>query len=364
MQSQSNSFLLHVEALLREPLRIARDAAAHGQRVVGYISSGVPTELILAANALPVRLRAAGDAPTPHADEYLESSFVPDARAVVEQWISGALDFMDAVIFTRNEDSSQRLYYYLCELQRTRRCGGPKPILYDIATIARATSIGHTEQSTRTLARNLGASESAIKSAAQFVAVRTALVNEMQSRNVLGSLAHRIARASEFDWRMDFDNALRTWLASAQSTLAAPRIVLAGSPPPDDRLHRFVEDAGGTIVGELTEMTAPHVAESVVADHDDLKQLALRYYRIATPAQRMLKTKMWVADEVQARGAHGAILWLIEEDEALPWEAPAQAQALRDAKIPVLVLARQNWRAGADTRQAIQAFVRTLRGGA
>ena len=39
-------------------------------------------------------------------------------RSIAEQWLTGELDFLDAVVFPRSDDSAQRLYYYLCELQR------------------------------------------------------------------------------------------------------------------------------------------------------------------------------------------------------------------------------------------------------
>jgi hypothetical protein len=49
----------------------------------------------------------------------------------------------------------QRLYYYLCELQR-RGCARAEPLLYDVANLARPSSFEHTLESTRLLAAQLG----------------------------------------------------------------------------------------------------------------------------------------------------------------------------------------------------------------
>ena len=95
-------------------------------RVIGYIGNDVPVALILAANAIPTRLRGDLRASTHRASEFVESAFLPEMRAIVEQWLAGELDSLHSVVFPRTDDSAQRVYYYLCELQRRRVCGGPR----------------------------------------------------------------------------------------------------------------------------------------------------------------------------------------------------------------------------------------------
>ena len=123
----SDNFAQLVRTLRQDPQLVARDAAAAGKRVVGYVGNDVPVELIIAGGALPVRLRGV-DAATPGADKFLESAFAPEVRSIAEQWLLGALDHLHTVVFARTDDSSQRLYYYLCELQRRGLCAGPRPL--------------------------------------------------------------------------------------------------------------------------------------------------------------------------------------------------------------------------------------------
>jgi benzoyl-CoA reductase/2-hydroxyglutaryl-CoA dehydratase subunit BcrC/BadD/HgdB len=348
---------------LQDPLLAARAAAKSGLRVIGYVGAEIPVELIVAANALPVRLRGKPSATTTNADKYLESAFLPETRAIAEQWLSGELDFIEAVIFPRSSDSSQRLYYYLCELQRRKHCKGPTPLLYDLATIKRDTSLDHTIDSTRRLASLLGVEATRLPPALERVAQRTERLTRLQAlrdRNpaLMGSTAVDIKRAAEFDWSESFDQALGPWLDSAPNQPCISRLLLAGSVPPDARLHRAAEEANGCIVAELVEAT--HSPSDKINGEEILAALARRHYAAVSPAQQMLRSPDWIAAQAQQAKAQGVIIWLIEEDEALPWELASQTRALQEANIPVLTLARQRWLAEADTLTSITSFVRSL----
>ena len=186
-----------------DPHEVARNAAAAGERVVGYVGNDIPVALILAAGALPVRLRAAADAATSRSEHFVETSFAPELRIIANQWLEGALDHLDAVIFTRSDDSGQRLYYYMCELQRRGLCGGPRPLLYDVATLERKASFEHTLESTRLLAAELGAPENRLGQARQRVAQREELLRALQARRSLPApLAGSAAWVFEFGGRL------------------------------------------------------------------------------------------------------------------------------------------------------------------
>ncbi|HYM33753.1 MAG TPA: 2-hydroxyacyl-CoA dehydratase family protein [Steroidobacteraceae bacterium] len=336
----------HIEHLLHDPLAAAREAKQQRQRVIGYIGD-IPVELIFAANALPVRLRGVAGANASRAEQYLDSSFVPETRAILEQWLCGQLNFLDAVIFPRSDDSAQRLYYYICELQRTKRCDGPAPLLFDVATIPRHTSLDHTIDSMRRLATALSADLTKLPAAIERVKQRRQSIDKLPP----GSESFNLARAAEYDWRNTFDTLLRT----STSTTKAARVVFAGSAPPDARMHRAVESTGGVIAAEFTDIQL-----GPMNGNDPLTALAERHHRVLTPAQAMLHTPQCLVKLARRTHAKGAVLWAIEEDEALPWEIARQAQILKAANIPVLLLTRQKWLADDATLNVIAQFVRGL----
>jgi hypothetical protein len=163
--------------------------------------------------------------------------------------------------------------------------------------------------------------------------------------------------AADLDWSESFDQAIGVWLARAPLSPSMPRVLLAGSVPPDDRLHRAVEAAGGAIVCELLE--TQHMPAPKSKDEDILAALARRQHDGVSPAQRMLRSPTWISDQAQATRAQGVIIWLIEEDEALPWELATQTRALHAAHMPLLSLTRQPWRAAA-ALDSIASFVNNL----
>lgn len=362
MTAQVPDYLDPAQALLADPLNVARTAARDGKRAIGYIGNDVPVALICAANALPVRLRGDARVSTARADQFLESAHAPEMRAIVEQWLSGELDFIDAVVFPRTDDSAQRIYYYLCELQRRRLCGGPRPLLYDVADIGRPSSTGYTRESTRRLAQELGTREELLAAAIQRVAQRDLLLAEIRARRsaetpLAGSLGWRVNRASAGDWREVFDAATRRWLMAAPGLSGPRRILLAGDPPPDESLHGAIESVGGTVVIELTESVPGETSTQL----DIIDALADHFHARRNPVREMRANGTWVADSARHARADAVVFWLIEEDEALPWEIVRQMRSVDASGIPTLLLSRQPWRVAGAVLDQVKEFVATLK---
>jgi len=358
--ADTTSWLDDIRALLRDPLRVARTVASSGQRVVAYAGGDVPVELILAAGALPLRLYGTAAA-TPLADRYLESAFTPESRALCEQWLRGDLDNIDTVIFSRSDDASQRLYYYLCELQRGQRTQGPTPLLFDVATIARGTSVDNTLIATKRLASQLQSDYSALPISASRYRTRMEILDRLRTlrraaNSLRGSDAFSVLRAADLDWRDEFDKHLVQYLDNVAGFSPLARVLFAGNTPPDNRFHVAAEQAGGNIVGELTE----HRHAMTMIGSDVIGDIAHRHHQGATIAQQMRTSPSLLVNRAREVNAQGVIVWAIEEDGALPWEIARQVNALRGAGIPTLSLTRQAWLAGQDTLAQVSAFVASL----
>jgi hypothetical protein len=358
--NDTDTFSPGIRALRHDPQAIARQHAAAGGRVVGYVGNDVPVALILAGGALPVRLRGGEQAGTANADRFIESSFAPELRAVADQWLRGALDHLHAVVFARSDDSGQRLYYYLCELQRRGLCAGPRPLLYDVAGLARGASFEHTLESTRQLATELAAPNPALAAALRRVREREDLLLAVQARRQLpaplsGSTAWALEYAAACDWRDSFDEAAWAWLAASPLLHIPRRVLLAGDPPPDGQLHTAIEAAGASVVLELTE-SGPGAARN---GHDPLAAIATEFQGRESPALSMRRDARWLAGRALDCRADAVLVWLSEQNEALPWEISRQLQSLRAAGIPALLLARQPWEISAAVLTQVMHFART-----
>jgi benzoyl-CoA reductase/2-hydroxyglutaryl-CoA dehydratase subunit BcrC/BadD/HgdB len=355
-----------VDELLAAPLSPARARAAAGQRVIGMVGADVPLELITAAAAFPLQLPAIADQPTPLAERYLESAFEPVTHSLLQQWLEGAFDFIDTVVLSRANDGVQRLYYYLCELQRRGTLAGPRLLLYDLAKLERSSSAAHTESATRRLAAQLGSDASALT---------TAIARRNQRRNLFGQLRRlrasnaapagsqvaRWSRAADLGAAQDFDEALAAELTQSVPARSGARLMIGGSTPPDERLHRAVEAAGGCVVEEFGDHSLARLGAAVAIDGDALAALAGHYHALHFGPRSIEDHAEALRQRALACHADGVILWLIEQDEAFVWNVPAMQRALADLSVPLLTLTRRQWQAGDGALDSIHAFTAQLR---
>jgi len=213
---------------LFNPLAAGRTYSKAGGTVIGYAGFEIPVELIIAAGAMPVQLSGLMPADSKLADKYLEDSFEPFVRVLAEQYLQGNLDFLKHIILPRSNDSAQRLYYYLCELRRSKGVCGPEPLIYDLAKIPRETSRLYSEQSTRRLASEIGTIEADLPKAISrrnqrrwlFDALNRARIRQ---RNMQGSFIDRVYRASDLCDADIFDTELSDWMENNHGNNLQPQ---------------------------------------------------------------------------------------------------------------------------------------------
>lgn len=357
-----------VDGWLADPIGRARDRARAGERTMGYVGVDVPVELVTAAGARAIRLPARIEARTPNADRYLESSFAPALRSITEQWLSGTYDFLDAVIMSRSDDGTQRLYYYLCELQRRGLAAGPPVYLYDIAKIPRSRSARHTLDATARLAGELGTNNGALPQAIAARNRRRELLRDVfQWRESAspppGSAVERVLRAADLDDSDSFDQALSQWIRSPIAGRSGPRLLLAGSTPPDERLHAAVERAGGCVVDEAGDHSTRRLGEPIPLNGmgDPLECLARHYYALHQSPRAFVDRAAEILDQALRARADGIVLWLIEEDESLAWDVPVIRRRLASRDIPLLTLTRCRWDGSDGALDRVHQFVADLR---
>lgn len=335
-------------ALLADPLAPVRA----GAEAIGFVGADVPLDLLLAAGRRPVHLPWRAGEPTPTADAWMEPSFAPWAASILEQWATGAFDVLETVVFSRGDDSAQRLYYYLCELQRRGKVAGPRPLILDVARIGRATSEARLTDSLRRLAGELGVDGDALKRGiADANEQRATLAAIAAARGAPGARYERIARASLFA-------PVAAWNGEGGTVAPGRRVLLAGTPPPDDRLHRAVDAAGWTIVGEAHERGLGRLGPAVSADGDPFEAIAVQMRASRFGPRTFADPAAELVGEARRVAADVVVLWLIEQEESIVWHVPAQTAALQAAGLPALVLTRRRWDASDGAGDEIATFLK------
>lgn len=289
-----------------------------------YAGPNLPHDLFDATgrNAGPIGWNI--DRAMPAADRWLESKFAPWTRSVVQDWADGALDHLEAVIFSRADDSAQRLYYYLCELRRSGAIKGPEPLMLDIAKIARESSVARTEAALRKLGEKLGVDATVLSAA-------------IASSNV----------------------ARQNAVPAIPST--APVCLIAGSPLPDDRLHREVAQAGWSAVGRTLADEWADRGPAVDESGDPIAALARQLHARHLDTRGFYNRTAALRDQALAVGAMAAVLWLIEEDDTTVWHLPAMHAVLEEMGLPVLVATRRDWSCRDGINTEIAAFLEGIR---
>jgi benzoyl-CoA reductase/2-hydroxyglutaryl-CoA dehydratase subunit BcrC/BadD/HgdB len=352
----------------RDPIAAARRAKADGRPVIGFGGADVPVELIDAAGGFALSLAQCAGAPTPQADRYLEAAFAPLERSIAERWLSGGLSFVDAVVFSRGSDSAQRLYYYLCELQRRVLTGGPQPLLYDLAKIPRASSAIYSYGATRELAAALGSNSERLQASIAHRNRRRLLLQALQQRRASacappGTLCERVGRLADCCEADEFDEALSVWLRTPTAGASGPRLLLSGSSPGNASLHAAVENAGGVVVAEAGDHDLQSLGYAIPAGSGDpLRALSDHYHTLPYGSRAFVDRAADLASRVAACRVQGVIIWLLEEEEALVWDLPAQQQVLQQLGVPTLTLTRQRSGADEQTRSRVHAFTTQLAG--
>ncbi len=287
--------------------------------MIAIAGPDLPHEVLLAAgcHAGPIAFDPARA--TPRAAQWVESKFSPWAFAVVEGWAEGAYDGLQHVLFSRADDTSQRLYYYICELQRRGLLAGPEPLICDIAKIPRASSVDRTADAVRGLAQRLGVSDEALEAA--ITATNTA-------RSAVVPLA------------------------------AGKRCLLTGTPAPDMRLHDAIAAQGFVPVGAtLAQDWADLGAQVPEQTGDPALAIARNLHARESGSRSFSDPATRLRTRIEQCQAAAVVLWRIEQEEAQCWHLPAEHRALEAAGVPSLVLIRRDWLARDGAATEIAAFL-------
>ncbi|MCW2391300.1 hypothetical protein M2336_003140 [Sphingobium sp. B1D7B] len=292
--------------------------------MIAYVGPDLPQDLLAATGACSGPVAWNVDRAMPTADRWLESKFPFWARSIVQDWADGALDSFDAVIFSRADDAAQRLYYYICELRRQGEVKGPEPLIFDVARIARSSSAAHMVAAVRQLADRLGLNAPALERG----------IAETNRR-----------RAS----------------ASGMAGMAARCCLLAGTPPPDRRLHAVIEAARWSACGPtLVDAWQDPGAAVEEASGDPITAIARQLHAGSQSGRAFFDRASDLVDRARTFGASAVVLWFAEEDEARIWHLPAQREALSQAGISNLIMTRRDWRGTDGAAGEITQFLKEL----
>lgn len=349
--------LLHAYA---NRFEAARAWQRNSGKVVGYISTAVPRELISAAGMLPLLITGDPHRGTALADEWMEEQFDPMARSIFDIALAGELEFLDLLIVPRVADSFLRLYLYLREVERIGAAKRlPRIVLFDLLQTRQYSSGTYNQERLQELRGTL---ETLRGSAIDDDELRTAIDTGNAGRRLLGEVAglrtsvtapvagslalQLIGAAHCLPTREHCDlltRALAKGLpaASRQQGQQGARVVVAGNAQDHAGLYELLESQGFSIVGDYHWLGDADHRREISVTGDPWLALIDHYHSHALTSRRFPHRPQELLEYAQSVHADGAIFYLFEQEEALTWDAPGQVSALEQAGIATLVLDNQ-----------------------
>ncbi|MBW1674686.1 MAG: 2-hydroxyacyl-CoA dehydratase, partial [Deltaproteobacteria bacterium] len=110
MNEKNSDILSKVETYYQNYGLRARELKNQGQKVIAYLCSLVPVEIITAAGAVPFRIRGDVHEPITKGDTNLETIACPFLRSCFDVSLKGRYDFSDGLIIPHACDSMARTY--------------------------------------------------------------------------------------------------------------------------------------------------------------------------------------------------------------------------------------------------------------
>jgi len=351
-----------------DPLNYGRRyKAASGKKIVGYVCTYVPEELILAAGAHPLRLFGT-KGELGWADAHLQSYCCSLVRGIMEEGLKGGTDFLDGIVFPHTCDSIQRLSdLWRMNVPKGFHLDAVMPVKLHTES-ARSYFIAVLERLQRDLERELRAriSDDDLYHACEqmdeirkrlqriyelrcgdpsllagddlYTVVKGAMIMDRRQVNELLSKLTDVLAA-----RSQIENSSPSSLESRGTARNKPsvRLIMAGGVCNHPRIQRLIEEAGGTVVWDDLCTGSRYFAAPIAGTPAPLDALADRYTaRDVCPAKHagLRNRSEHIVSLAQEKQVRGVVFLQLKFCDPHAFDYPYLRSALEKAGIPSLLL--------------------------
>ncbi len=267
----TDHWLGQLSAAYHSPQSVAARWRSGGGRVAGVFGGSAPRELVSAAGMLPIPLEPERLERIENVPEGLIGELSDGAAALLAALLSGALDWLDALLIGRDSESHTKLFYVIREMASDPEFAPMIPpfAFSDVLRLPLRTSAVYNRTRLRQLADAVSAWAEAQPDA---VALRAALTADARTKRQLRELRdlQRRGRVTARDMliavrgaqvlpsadaQLALEEAVRRAQTRKVTGLERPRIFVSGSRPEPD-IYALLESNALRIAGDDHEWDA------------------------------------------------------------------------------------------------------------
>ena len=333
--------------------RYISNLKGRGKRIIGYLCSYTPEEIIFAAGLHPLRLFGTKGAVT-LADAHMQSYTCSLARGILEDALAGRLDFLDGAVFPHTCDTIQRL-------SDIWRLNTRFPFFADVVLPVKLDTESARQYMEDILRRFKNDLEGNLKLKISDAALERAVETYNRIRDCLGTLyklrsAHpeilagddiyAIVKGSMIMDREYVAERLPALIETLHETEPVEdsrkkRIILSGSICDQPALYTIFEKAGGVIVWDDLCTGSRYFDGSISTEGDPIAAIANRYLeRSICPAKHLSNTIRGerLIDLVRDHRADGVVFLLMKFCDPHDFDYPYLKSFLDKEGIPSMLL--------------------------
>jgi len=325
-----------------------------GKPVVAYLCSYTPEEIVYAAGAMPLRVFGTFEN-IARADAHLQAYSCSLVRGVLEDSLSGRLDFIDGAVFPHTCDSIQRLsdiwrmntsYKFHTDVVLPVKLNTESAREYMYEVLGKFKS---------DLEEGLGVSitrESLEKSIEIYNSIRNSLHRLYQLKSahpgiISGADLYAVVRGSMVMDREQVVEKLPSLIeeleekADSVPETGRKRIIMTGGICNHPDIYTIIEESGGDVVWDDLCTGSRYFEGTLQADDDPVRSIANRYCdRLVCPAKHSSETSRGenITRIAREHNADGAIFLFLKFCDPHSFDYPYLKEYLDKAGVPNLLL--------------------------
>jgi benzoyl-CoA reductase subunit C len=335
--------------------------AETGRKIVGYVCTYAPEEIIMAAGAHPLRLFGTTGT-IAAADAHLQSYCCSLVRGILAEGLKGETDFLDGMVFPHTCDSMQRLSdLWRMNVPRGFHLDAVLPVKLGTSS-ARQYMIDVLRRFRTDMERELDCAitEDNLSQAIMLMNENRRLLRRIyelrcdQPELMTGEALYTLVKAAMIIDRVSGGELLRKVVATMEAAKATPsgganspsatpakRLLMAGGICNQPRTHDLIAAAGGAVIWDDFCTGSRYFDVLVAPDKDPLTALADRFVQRAVCPAKHAGLRNRAEDLIRMareQKARGVIFLYLKFCDPHAFDYPYLKDALDKEGIPSLLL--------------------------